>query len=73
MRSGLATTLCSNANMATSNGTLFVGVAGAFLLADMAITAHLARVRLFPIRKHGTNVQSQVLQLHEIEAIKADP
>jgi hypothetical protein len=29
--------------------------------------------RLFPIREHGMNMQSQVLQLHEIEGIKADP
>lgn len=28
---------------------------------------------LFPIREHGMNMQSQVLQLHEIEGIKADP
>lgn len=28
---------------------------------------------LFPIREHGMNYQSQKLQKHEIEAIKADP
>jgi len=28
---------------------------------------------LFPIREHGMNAESQKLQFHEIEAIKADP